>query len=120
VDQRTATPVDQGMAVLTVRGDIDLATAPALRDVVLPTLERGTGLCIDLSDVTFIDSSGVNVLLDSVRRLTPEKRRLAVACREGGPVHRILALLGLLDTLTVHRSRVSAVLGGDDLIRPQL
>ena len=58
-------------------------------------------------------------LLDTLRRLEPQNRRLAIVCREGGQVHRLLGLVGLLDALTVHRSRESAVLGGDDLLRSE-
>ena len=58
-------------------------------------------------------------LLDTLRRLEPQNRRLAIVCREAGQVHRLLALVGLLDALTVHRSRESAVIGGDDLLRSE-
>jgi len=50
---------------------------------------------------------------------SPDNRRLAIACREDGPVHRLLALVGLLDALRVHGSRESAVIGGDDLLRSE-
>ena len=102
----------QDVAVLSVHGEIDLGTAPALREALLPVLEHQTGpVVVDLSEVTFMDSTGVHVLVDTLRRLEPQNRRLAIVCREGGQVHRVLALVGLLDTLTVYRSRESAVLG---------
>jgi anti-sigma B factor antagonist len=108
------------MSLLTARGEIDLATAPALLETLLPVLERETGpVVLDLSEVPFMDSTGVHVLVDAIRRLTPQNRRLAIACREGGQVHRLLALTGLLDTLAVHYSRRSAVSGGNDLIPPK-
>ena len=110
----------QDVAVLSVHGEIDLGTAPALREVLLPVLEHQTGpVVVDLSEVAFMDSTGVHVLVDTLRRLEPQNRRLAIVCREGGQVHRLLALVGLLDALTVHRSRESAVLGGDDLLRSE-
>ena len=106
--------------MLSVHGEIDLETAPVLRDVLLPILEHQTGpVVVDLSEVAFLDSTGLHVLVDTLRRLEPENRRLAIACREGGHVHRLLALVGLLDALTVHRSRESAVIGGDDLLRSE-
>ena len=120
MDQLTTKQGDQAIAVFTVRGDLDLASAPALLEALLPVLERDSGpVVIDLSTVPFMDSTGVHVLVTALRRLGPQNRRLAIACRDGGQVHRILALVGLLDTLTVHRSRHSAVLGGEDLIRPE-
>jgi anti-anti-sigma factor len=119
VDQRTESHGDQDVAVFAVRGYIDLATAPALFDVLLPVLEHDSGpVVIDLSEVPFMDSTGVRVLVDALRQLRPQNRRLAIVCREGSQVHRVLALLGLLESLTAHRSLRSAVIGGDELIAP--
>jgi anti-sigma B factor antagonist len=109
---------DQQAAVLSVHGEVDLATASRLQEVLLPAIEDGSGpLVIDLSEVAFMDSSGVHILVDTHRRLGPQNRRLAIVCREHGQVHRLLALVGLIDALTVHRSRESAVAGGDERIR---
>jgi anti-sigma B factor antagonist len=118
VDLLAAHEHDQDVAVLNVHGEVDIETAPALREALLPVLEHQSGpVVVDLSEVSFMDSTGVHVLVDTSRRLEPQNRRLAIACREGGQVHRLLALVGLLDTLTVRRSRESAVIGGDDLLR---
>lgn len=108
---------DPGAAMLGVHGEIDLATAPRLREVLRPVVEGDTrSVVVDLSEVTFMDSTGVHVLLETLQRLAAQDRRLAIVCREGGQIHRLLATLGLLDTLTVHRSRDSALIGGDDLV----
>ncbi|MGN6868356.1 MAG: STAS domain-containing protein [Solirubrobacteraceae bacterium] len=110
----------QRAAVLDVHGEIELGTAPVLRDALLPVLEHQTGpVVVDLSEVTFMDSTGVHVLVDTLERLRPENRRFAIACREGGPVHRVLTLVGLLDAVSVYRSRESALIGGDDVLRSE-
>lgn len=110
----------QDVAVLSVHGQVDLGTAPVLREALLPVLEHQTGpVVVDLSEVPFMDSTGVHALVDTLRRLERPNRRLAIACREGGQVHRLLALLGLLDTLAAYRSRESAVIGGDDRLRSE-
>ena len=130
VPQRTADTVPVGflttheqhqdVTVLSVHGEVDLGTAPVLREAILPVLERQTGrLVVDLSEVPFMDSTGVHVLVDTLRRLEPHNRPLAIVCREAGAVHRLLTLVGLLDALTVHRSRESAVIGGDDVLRSE-
>jgi len=106
---------DQDVAVVSVHGEIDLATAPMLREALVPVLERDRGpVVVDLSEVEFMDSSGVHVLVDTLQRLEPRHRRLAIACREDSQVYRLLAVVGLLDMVAVHRSRDSAVTGGDD------
>ena len=111
---------DHDTAVLGVHGEIDLETAPVLRTALVPILEHDSGpVVVDLSDVAFMDSTGVHVLIQTLQRLEPQNRRLAIACVEGGPVHRILAVVGLLDTMAVHRSRESALSGGDDLLRSE-
>ena len=108
------------VAVLNVHGEIDLGTAPGLREVLLPVLERETGpVVVDLSEVQFMDSTGLHVLVDTLQRLKPQNRRFAIVCREHGQVHRLLALVGLLDGLTAHRSLESAVNGGDDVLRSE-
>jgi len=116
----TALGPHQDIAVLSVRGEIDLESVPVLRECLLPVLEHQTGpVVVDLSEVAFMDSTGLHVLVDTLRRLELQNRRLAIACREGGQVHRLLASVGLLEALTVHRSRESAVIGGDDLLRSE-
>ncbi len=107
-----------GVAVLDVRGEIDLGTAPALREALLPVLEREAGpVVVDLSEIEFMDSTGLHVLVDTLRQLEPQNRRFAIVCREGGQLHRLLAVVGLLEALTVHRALESAVIGGDDVLR---
>lgn len=116
-----ATPEhEHDTAVLNVHGEIDLETAPVLWEALLPILEHHIGpVVVDLSDVEFMDSTGVHVLVQTGQRLEPKNRRLAIVCPEGGTVHRLLGLLGLLDTMAVHRSRASALVGGDGLLRSE-
>ncbi len=103
------------VTVLSVNGEIDLGTAPVLREALITVLEHQNGpVVVDLSQVPFMDSTGVHVLMDALRRLEPQNRTLALVCHEDGQVDRILALVDLLDTVTVYRSRQSAVRAGDD------
>lgn len=110
----------QDAAVLSLHGEIDLGTAPVLREALLPVLEHQSGVVVvDLSEVAFMDSTGVEVLVDALRRLEPQNRRLAIVCREGSPAHRVLSLVGSLDTLAVHHSRDGAVMGVGDRLRSE-
>ncbi len=106
------------VAVLSVHGEIDLVTAPTLREVLLPVLEHQTGpVVVDLSEVPFMDSTGVHVLVGTLRQLGAQNRRLALVCHEDGQVDRLLAVVGLLDALSVYRSRDNAVIAADDVVR---
>jgi anti-sigma B factor antagonist len=56
--------------VVVVTGDVDLGTAPDFEDELARAVEhhQGTGLIIDLSDVSFIDSTGLNSLVRAFER----------------------------------------------------
>src|ERR1700729_1682322 len=68
----TAHGPHQDVAVLSVHGEIGLDSAPVLRKFLLPVLEHQTGpVVVDLSEVAFMDSTGLHLLLDTLRRLEP-------------------------------------------------
>lgn len=59
-----------GESILHVSGEIDMATAPALRDGALRAIaEHGPSLTLDLSGVTFMDSTGLHILVGAYRRV---------------------------------------------------
>ena len=55
--------------VIIVRGDVDAATAPQLMAVVETTGEDTTVIEFDLSEVGFVDSTGIGVIAAAIRRL---------------------------------------------------
>ncbi len=93
----------QGRPVLAVRGELDALTTPEFGSEI-GELVRGTStdVVIDLSDATFIDSSGLHVLLNAQRRLTRQGRRLRVVCGNS-PVRRAMELARLTETLGLER-----------------
>lgn len=94
--------------VLAAAGEIDLGSAPVLPAAVAEALELGAqDLWIDLTDVTFIDSSGVHALLDARTRVLALGRRLAVIC-PAGTARRTLMLTGLDTALPLYASREEA------------
>ena len=55
--------------VISVSGEVDLATSPELDGAIIAALDSGTaGLAIDLSNVTFMDSSGLGVIVRGLKR----------------------------------------------------
>ena len=73
------------MQLLTVFGEVDVATAPVL-ELELRALRDARPGVLDLCSTKFMDSSGLAVLLDAARRYTGSP--LHVACRPAGPVSR--------------------------------
>ena len=98
----------RGAPGVRVRGEVDLGTAPSLT-TALDTSIRGSrgAFVIDLGDVTFLDSSGVNVLLRARASLGREDRDLVIVCPSGAP-RRIFELTGIADLFALFDSREEA------------
>jgi anti-sigma B factor antagonist len=83
-------------AVVAVSGELDMATAPQLRTVLALAMGgRPAELWIDLSPTTFIDSTGLHVLLDIRQRFAGA---LAIVCPPGH-LRRVFEIAGLTETL---------------------
>src|SRR5262245_44347425 len=76
--ERTADPRDMltigsravgDRTILSVEGELDLYTAPTLRERVLMTAGDGGRLIVDLTGVPFMDSSGLGVIVSCLKRL---------------------------------------------------
>jgi stage II sporulation protein AA (anti-sigma F factor antagonist) len=87
--------------VLTVDGDLDLATAPELANLGLSLIEAGASdVVVDAERLTFCDSSGLSALVQIANGLGAGSGRLAIA----GPtpmVRRVLEMSGLVDAFVV-------------------
>jgi anti-anti-sigma factor len=87
---------DDGRAVvLALSGEIDLASAPSLA-AALDGIEAGSGRSVhlDLADVTFLDSSGISVLVESRARLEAGGGSF-VLHRATPTVRRVLEIAGI-------------------------
>jgi anti-anti-sigma factor len=85
---------------LTVAGELDIATAPRVADH-LAAIDAAGGterVVLDLGGLTFLDSSGVALLLGAARRAEAAGRALTIV-RTPPEARRVLALCGLLDLL---------------------
>ena len=77
----TQEDLDETTAVIRVAGEIHATTAPAFSERLNAAIEAGkTGVVLDLTGVEFIDSTGLSVLLNGLRRLTRRKGALSVVC----------------------------------------
>jgi anti-sigma B factor antagonist len=89
------TAEQDGTVTVTVAGEVDMTSAPALRRALGQAPAKGR-LVVDLSAVRFLDSAGVKVLYDHL------DRRPELVVSADAVVLRILDLTGLSDLLTVH------------------
>jgi len=101
MDLTTLTVPGEDDVTLRVSGEIDLYTAPALREAALAALrQHGTTLRVDLRDVTFMDSTGIEVLLATRRRAELEGGSLTL-CRLTPAVRRVIEVTGLDRLFTI-------------------
>lgn len=102
--------LDQGIVVARAAGEVDIATSGLLRDGLLRVItdEEHRGLVVNLASVTFMDSTGVGVLVGVWRRVQAGRSALAVA--EPSPqVRRTLDTAGLDKILPVYDSEQEAL-----------
>jgi anti-sigma B factor antagonist len=96
----TERALDQRTSVLNVEGELDLAAAPSLKWALADVVQAGaTQLVVDLSRVTFIDSTALGVLVGAHRSLSAGAR-LAITCRHPD-VLNIFELTGLDATFDI-------------------
>lgn len=82
--------------VLKVGGEIDLSNIDDLRTAIDNAISRSpTGFIVDLSDISYIDSAGVAVIIGAYRRVSKAGGILAVVKPTHEGVRRVLDLIGL-------------------------
>lgn len=100
-----------GYRVVTVSGEVDVATAPRLRD----GLESAVGaaparLVVDLSSVSFIDSTGLGVLIGVSKQADEAGVALRLVIAESRII-KLFEITGLLDLFTIVPTREQAIEG---------
>jgi anti-sigma B factor antagonist len=91
-----------GVAVLTVNGELDIVTAPALREELARHIDAGSlRIVVDLRGVDFLDSTALGVMVGAHKRLVAEGQRLAVVCTHES-ILRVLEITGLAGIFAVH------------------
>ena len=100
---------DGDVDVVAVRGKIHVSTAPELSTRLATSLDRGvTSLVLDLSEVEFIDSTGLSVLLNVLRRMTQRGGSLAIVCTNP-TVLRLFEITRLESTFEIVTTREEAL-----------
>lgn len=90
--------------LVRVRGEVDISTAYDLRVAFDELVAAGVGpVVVDLSEVEFIDSSGVTALVRARTDLGRQGRRMSVACPPG-QVRRLFEIVELVERLDLHET----------------
>lgn len=103
----TDTAVD--VEVVFPQGRIDAARAPYLEQLFRQPLSSGTShLVVDLSQVTYLSSSGLRILLIVAKQLREQAGRLALCCPRPG-VARVLDITGFTEIIPLYETRDAAL-----------
>jgi anti-sigma B factor antagonist len=113
-----AEELGNGIRAVTVRGELDMNTAPELEDRLDEVTGETPKVVLDLSECDFIDSTGIAVIVRSWQRLDrdgegPGSGRLVLCC-DNTQVMRLLTITGVESSISVHAERAAALdeLGG--------
>lgn len=101
--------IDAETCVIAVEGEIHVSTAPEFSGVLAESLESGR-VCtvLDMTGVMFIDSTGLSVLLNALRRRTRAGGALALVC-SNPTVLRLFEITKLDSTFAIHAELEPAI-----------
>ena len=100
----------EGATIIEVAGELDLHSAPQLRAEVVRAIESQSPprIIIDLGGVTFLDSTGVGVLVGALKRAREANGALQF-CSPQARVYRVFEITGLIGALPLFKTREEAL-----------
>lgn len=105
----TEQSIDAERHVLAVRGEIDLFTAPELKQVLAESIEAGRNhIVVDLTETTFLDSTALGVLIGAVKRLRSRNGALAIVNVDEN-IAKTFEITGLDQIFTILSTRDEAI-----------
>jgi anti-sigma B factor antagonist len=93
----------QGACVISFTGEVDLESSPEAREILLKCFGKTGRVLVDLSEVTYIDSSGVASLVEALQASKKAGSRFALAA-VSEPTRRVLELARLDKVFTMYDS----------------
>lgn len=104
MDLTLATREEDGRAIVAVGGEIDVYTAPKLRDQITELVSNGSyNIVIDLEAVEFLDSTGLGVLVGGLKKVRAHDGSLELICSQERLL-KIFRITGLAKVFVIHDS----------------
>lgn len=102
IDLSVTSRTEGDWTILDVSGEVDLFTAPKLREHIVSLVDDGRRrIAVNLQGVEFMDSTGLGVLVGALKRLREQDGALALVSPTG-PVERVLTVTGLDKVFAIH------------------
>jgi anti-sigma B factor antagonist len=93
-----------GIEVIDVQGEIDMYTAPQLRELLIDLVSQGScQLVVNLGKVGFLDSSGLGVLVGGLKRVRAHDGSLDLVCTQPR-ILKILKITGLTEAFGIYET----------------
>lgn len=100
---------EEGVAVVDVDGDLDMAAVDDVDAALQEALSQGRPVVVDLTDVAFIDSTGMRAMIEARRRSREDAVPMVLVCPDNAAVWRLLELTGTTGFFEVKGTRAAAV-----------
>ncbi|MGA8255147.1 MAG: anti-sigma factor antagonist [Nocardioides sp.] len=98
-----------GRTIVAVGGEIDVYTAPKLRDKITELVASGVyDIVIDMEAVEFLDSTGLGVLVGGLKKVRAHDGSLALICNQDRLL-KIFRITGLAKVFVIHESTEAAL-----------
>jgi anti-sigma B factor antagonist len=109
VDLKLGHYARDGIEVIDVRGQIDIYTAPRLRELLINLVSKGSyQLVVNLDKVGFLDSTGLGVLVGGLRRVRAHDGSLDLVCTQQ-PILKIFRITGLTEVFGIYETVDQAI-----------
>jgi anti-sigma B factor antagonist len=103
-----------GSAVIAVGGEIDVYSAPKLRERLIALVDSGSyHLIVDMEAVEFLDSTGLGVLVGGLKRVRAHDGWIDLVCTQGRLL-RIFRITGLSKVFSIYNSVPEALAARDE------
>ena len=113
VDLSLSTRPEGDRTVVEVGGEIDVYTAPKLREQLVDLVADGKyHLIVDMENVDFLDSTGLGVLVGGLKRVRAHEGSLRLVCTQER-ILKIFRITGLTKVFPIHSSVAEAVAASD-------
>jgi anti-sigma B factor antagonist len=96
-----------GTSVVAIAGELDLSTIPRMESPLFEQVRQRPAVLVDLSGLSFIDSSGIGVLIEAFR--AANGNRMNVLVDSGTQVDRVFRIAGITEALPVFSDRDEAL-----------
>ncbi len=98
-----------GIEVIDVQGEIDMYTAPRLRDLLINLVSKGSyQLVVNLDKVGFLDSTGLGVLVGGLKRVRAHDGSLDLVCTQQR-ILKIFRITGLTEVFGIYQTVDQAI-----------